>query len=144
MESNRVKAQSTFWLKRNPPQGNVRDKLHHPWRKGVLMQQVSFGSHNLGKTVLTRNYRMAGIIKCVKASCTVGTACIYGARICACFLRYKMKALLDQWPFTFMTLKGMPRRRYSRVEPIWIPWPCRGSKPSARKSGPVRFFGPKK
>ena len=100
--------------------------------KGVLMRQVSLGSHNLGKTVLTRCYRTAGIIKRVKASCTVGAACMYGARICACFLRYRMNASLDQRPFTFMTSKGTPRRRYSRVHPIRIPWPCKGSSPAAR------------
>ena len=64
--------------------------------------------------MLTILHRTAGIIRRVNASCTAGTACIYGARICACFLRYRMKASLDQRPFTFITSNGTPRRRYSR------------------------------
>ena len=131
MASNRAKARSAFRPKRSLPQGGVRDKLCHPWRKGVLTRRVSLRPNKLGKTVLTRCYRTGGIIKRVKALCTVGTACIYGARICACFLRYKMKVLLDQHSFTFMTSKGTPCRRYSRVDPIRIPWPCRGSRPAA-------------
>ena len=64
---------------------------------------------------------MAGIAKWVNTLCTVGTTCMYGARICTCFLRYRMNVSLDHWPFTFMMSKGTPCRRYSRVEPILMP-----------------------
>jgi len=34
-------------------------------------------------------------------------------------------------PSDFITSKGTPRRRYSRVDPMRVPCPCRGSKPAA-------------
>ena len=98
----------------------------------VLMRRVSLRPQVFGKTKLLTFYHMAGIVKQVNASCMAGTAWIYGVRICMCFLRYRVNALLDHLPFTFMMSKGMPWRRYSRVEPILIPCPCRGSRPAAR------------
>ena len=98
----------------------------------VLTWRVSLRPQVLGKTELLTFYHTAGIVKRVNALCTAGMAWIYGARICACFLRYRVNASLDHLPFTFMTSKGMPQRRYSRVEPILIPCPCRGSRPAAR------------
>ena len=60
-----------------------------------------------------------------------GLAWIYGAIMTACFLRYRRNKSPAQRPLAFITLKGMPRSRYSRVEPILMPWPCNGSRPAA-------------
>ena len=56
----------------------------------------------------------------------------------ACFLRYRKKESPAQRPLAFITLKGMPRSRYSRVEPMRIPWPCSGYKPAACAAFPTR------
>ena len=70
------------------------------------------------------------------ASFTTGIACMYGAMpvMMACFHRYNAKESPAHCPssWTFITSKGTPRRRYSSVEPIWMPWPCRGSRLAAR------------
>ena len=130
MASNQAKAQSTFQLKRSLPEGGVQTSCATHGEKRSLDAASESQTPQFRKDLLTRCYCMAGIIKHIKVSCTVGTACLYGVRICTCFLRYKMKALLDQQPFTFMTSKGTPCRRYSTVDPIWIPWPCKGSRPA--------------
>ena len=36
--------------------------------------------------------------------------------------------LLAHLPFTLMTSKGTPCRRYSSVDPMCMPCPCRGSR----------------
>jgi hypothetical protein len=63
--------------------------------------------------------------------CKVGIACMYGAIIWVCFLKYARKVSLAHWPFTLMTSKGTFHSKYSKVEPIHILCPCRGSRPAA-------------
>ena len=73
----------------------------------------------------------------MKASWTAGVAWMYGATITACFLRYSWKESPAQRPLAFMTSKGTPRRRYSSVDPIQMPWPCSGSRPAACAASPT-------
>ena len=67
----------------------------------------------------------------------MGAAWMYGAMTTACFLRYNWKESPAQRPFAFITSKGTPCRRYSRVDPILIPCPCKGSSPAARTASPT-------
>lgn len=39
-----------------------------------------------------------------------------------------MNTSLDHLPIDLMTSKGIPRRRYSNVPPIWMLWPLRLGK----------------
>ena len=41
------------------------------------------------------------------------------------------KCVAPHLPLTLTTSKGTLRSRYSRVEPMWMPWPCRGGLPEA-------------
>ena len=55
----------------------------------------------------------------------------------ACFRRYRRNESPAHRPFAFMTSKGTPLSKYSRVEPILMPCPCRGSRPAARAAFPT-------
>ena len=66
-----------------------------------------------------------------KALCTADFAWMYGAIMTACFRRYMGKASLLHQPLDFITSNGIPCKRYSRINPIRIPWPCNGSRNAA-------------
>jgi len=56
---------------------------------------------------------------------STGDACKYGAKIMACLRRYSVNALPAQRPCDWITSKGTPRSRYSKVPPIRRLWPLR-------------------
>ena len=66
----------------------------------------------------------------MNSACTLGWACMYGASIWVCFVRYIRKALLAHLPLTLMTLNRTPHKRYSRVDPMWMLCPCMGLRPA--------------
>ena len=55
----------------------------------------------------------------------MGFDCRYGAKILPCSLRYRVKELEVHRPICFTTSNGIPRSKYSNVEPIRKLWPVR-------------------
>jgi len=68
--------------------------------------------------------RAKGVEYRLKDSCAAGAAWMYGAMTSA-----------------FMTSKGMPRSRYSRVEPTLVPWPHRPGPQLRPLSATAHSFG---
>jgi hypothetical protein len=55
---------------------------------------------------------------------------MYGVRTWACLVRYLANALLAHLPLCFIALRGIPQRKYSRVDLILIACPFLGGKPA--------------
>jgi hypothetical protein len=108
---------STLWAK--------RDELRFPkirspaMRRASLRENHTFRSRGVWLSSVQkagRPYlRMWDMVSLMKFSSTSGTACMYGARIWACFI----------------TPKGVPLGKYSSVKPMRLLCRWHGSRPAA-------------
>jgi hypothetical protein len=65
---------------------------------------------------------------------------MYGASFCAWRRKSIVNASDAQRPLAFMTSMGIPRSRYSRVDPMRMPWTCMKSMSAALNAAVKRFL----